>query len=462
MKLVGYKLGMKHVVITCLALFMAFSGVAQTTNETKTRILFLLDASNSMYSEMGNDTRMNVAKKLLSRMVDSLAKIENLEIALRVYGHQQTKDDYDCEDTKLEVGFSENNHENIKHSIRGIRPKGTTLIAYSLQQAAYDFPTTSSSRNIIILITDGIEECNGDPCAVSQALQKQGVVLKPFIIGVGLDKDFRKQFECVGKYFEASTEDAFEHVLEVVISQAISNTTCQINLLDASKKATETDVNVSFYDAYSGAFVYNVVHTLNKHGVPDTIYVDPAHDYDIVVHTLPPLRKENVEMTAGKHTTVVFDAPQGSLNLVVDGISGYGRLNALVYKAGTKEIVNVQQFNTKEPYLTGKYDVEILSLPRRLEKNIPIVQSKKTTLQLPQPGSVNLITKTTYWGDIYLTTGGKHEWVCNIDLEGTSQKIVLQPGSYSIVLRDKKDLNIINSKEDRFDIFSGKVTNLKL
>ncbi len=447
----------------CFALLCSISGYNQTTStETKTRILFLLDASNSMYSRMGDDTRMNVAKKLLSRMVDSLEQITELEIALRVYGHQQSKDDYDCEDTKLEVGFTPGNHLDIKNSIKDIRPKGTTLIAYSLQQAAYDFPTGGSSRNIIILITDGIEECNGDPCAVSQALQKQGIILKPFIIGVGLDKDFRKQFECVGKYFEASTEEAFEKVLEVVVSQALSNTTCQINLLDTDKNPIETDVNVSFFDAYSGAFIYNIVHTLNKNGVPDTIYIDPAHDYDIVVHTIPPIRKENIEMPAGKHTVITLDAPHGSLALVVNGISGYGRLNAIIYKTGTKEIVHIQEFNSKEPYITGHYDVEILCLPRIFKANIPIVQSKKTTLKIAQPGSVNLITKHTYWGDIYLVSGGKHQWVCNIDMEGNSKKIVLQPGLYTVGLRDKKDLNVVNSREEEFRIISGKVTNLKI
>ena len=38
----------------------------------------------------------------------------------------------------------------------------------------------------MILITDGIEECGGDH-AISIALQKKGIVLKPFVIGVGLD-----------------------------------------------------------------------------------------------------------------------------------------------------------------------------------------------------------------------------------------------------------------------------------
>ncbi|MFT5513082.1 MAG: Ca-activated chloride channel family protein [Bacteroidia bacterium] len=462
MVILGYKQYMRHVILMCFAVLLSLKGVSQTS-QPQTRILFLFDASFSMTNKMGrDDSRMKVAKKLLGRMVDSLEKIDGLEIALRVYGHQYTTKDYNCTDTKLEVGFKPNNHGEIKTRLNEIKPSGTTLIAYSLEQAAYDFPTNGSSRNIVILITDGIEECNGDPCAVSQALQKQGVLLKPFIIGVGLNADFRKQFDCVGKYFEATTEQEFERVLDVVVSQALSNTTVTVNLNNTAGLPLETNVNMSFYDAHSGVFISNYVHTINRFGFPDTLFIDPIHDYDIIVHTIPPLVKKNVSMPAGKHTTVDFDAPQGNLELNIGGVSGYKNLQALIYKPGTKEIIHVQSFNTKEPYITGKYDIEILSLPRVFKNDIPIVQSKKTNLRIPQPGSVNLITKTRYWGDIYQIKGDIHVWVCNIDLDGNSQNITMQPGNYAIELRGKTDANIENSKEELFIISSGKVTNIKI
>jgi Ca-activated chloride channel homolog len=453
---------MKHVLTVCFAVLLSLKSIGQTS-QPQTRILFLFDASFSMTNKMGrDDSRMKVAKKLLGRMVDSLEKIDGLEIALRVYGHQYTTKDYNCTDTKLEVGFSPNNHTQIKNRLNEIKPSGTTLIAYSLEQAAYDFPSNSSSRNIVILITDGIEECNGDPCAVSQALQKQGVLLKPFIIGVGLNADFRKQFDCVGKYFEATTEQEFERVLDVVVSQALSNTTISINLNNTDGKALETNINMSFIDAYSGKFISNYVHTMNRHGFPDTLYIDPIHDYDIVIHTIPPLVRKKVSVPAGKHTVVNFDAPQGNLELNIGGVSGYKNLQAIIYKPGTKEIIHVQPFNTKEPYITGKYDIEILSLPRIFKNDIPIVQSKKTNLRIPQPGSVNMITKTKYWGDVYLIKGDNRIWVCNIDLDGNSQNITMQPGSYALELRGKTDTNIENSKEELFIISSGKVTNIKI
>ncbi len=224
-----------RLLISLLFVFIGFSiQPAQAQSEPSTRILFVLDASGSMYAKMDKDTRINVAKRLLTRMVDSMRYMPDVEIALRVYGNRHDKHEQNCEDTRLEVPFRRYNHIDIKESIAELRPKGTTLIAYSLQEAAYDFPKSAKCRNIIILITDGIEECDGDPCAVSQALQKQGVILKPFIIGVGLDEQYKLQFDCVGKYFEANTEESFQNVLGVIISQALNNTTSQINLLDQS------------------------------------------------------------------------------------------------------------------------------------------------------------------------------------------------------------------------------------
>lgn len=452
---------MIRVLLLGLFLMCVASSHAQSTLPNKTRILFLLDASGSMYARMDQDTRINIAKKLLSRMVDSLESLDNLQIALRVYGHQYAKEERNCRDTKLEVPFRANNHQLIKEQIKDIRPKGTTLIAYSLQEAAYDFPD-ANARNIIILITDGIEECDGDPCAVSQALQKQGVILKPFIIGIGLEDKFRKEFDCVGKYFEANTEEAFENVLGVVVSQALNNTTCQVNLLDTKGLPKETDVNISFFDHSNGLFVKNVVHTLNDKGLPDTIYLDPAYGYDVVAHTIPPVRKNNVEILPGKHTVISLNTPQGYLKLEVDGTMGYGLLKTIVYKAGTKEILHIQNFNSTEPYITGTYDLEILTLPRIRQEGVVINQSKTTTLQIKQAGKVNIVTRNPIIGDIYRLKGGEPEWVCNVETSTRSEIITLQPGKYMLVSRSKKELNVINSKISEFEIFSGNISNINL
>ena len=86
--------------------------------QPKTRILFLLDASGSMLAKWENSDRMTIAKNLLAHLVDSLERYDNLEVALRVYGHQFGRERNDCKDTRLEVPFSENNTEAIQKKLK--------------------------------------------------------------------------------------------------------------------------------------------------------------------------------------------------------------------------------------------------------------------------------------------------------------------------------------------------------
>lgn len=454
--------GILYRSILLITFICALPFIASSANKV-TRILFVLDASHSMYSQMDNSNRMELAKVLLAKMADSLNNLDHVEIALRVFGHQSTRERQDCKDTKLEVPFSKNNLSQVKTKISQIRPKGTTLIAYALQQSAYDFPEDPLARNIIILITDGIEECAGDPCAVSLALQKQGVVLKPFIIGVGVSYKFRTQFECVGKYFEANSAKAFEDVLGIVVSQALDNTTAQVNILDQQGLPTETDVNMSFYRAGSLKFETNLVHTMNARGIPDTIYLDPSINYDIVIHTIPPVELKNVSLVPGRHNIIPVDAPQGSLNLKVDGRSGYSKLNALIRLPGSDKVIHVQDFNTNEKYLVGTYDVEILCLPRMVQKNVKINQTTTTTIEISQPGQLSVKPSNTYIGDLYRWHNGLFEWVASVEFSPTSrQPIVMQPGNYTLVVRSVTEKNTVNSISKEFKITSGQVTNLYL
>ena len=447
------------ILLFVSSLFVANSAYAQ---KVETRILFVLDGSGSMYARMGTDTRINVAKRLLTRLSDSLEQFENLELGLRVYGHTSPKNEKNCKDTRLEVPFSPNNHLEIKTKVKDIKPKGTTLIAYTLQEAAYDFPKTPGVRNVIILITDGIEECDGDPCAVSQALQKQGVMLRPFIIGLGMDAEFRAQFECVGRFFEAQTEDDFKDVMNVVISQAINNTSAQVNLLDVNGKPTETDVAMTFTDAKSGRIIYNYMHTMNYKGNPDTLYVDPSYSYDVKIHTIPPVYKKGIQLTAGIHNTIAIEAPQGYLNLQVDGVTNYKNLQALLLDHQSGKILHVQDFNTKQKYLIGKYDVEILSLPRIHQDEVSISQNKTTTLQIQQPGKLNVITRKDLIIGVYYMHKGELTLVKNLYITGNQEITVLQPGDYRIVYRESKVKETLTTREKEFTVKSGEITHINI
>ena len=79
-----------------------------------------------MLAQWGNQLRIQAAKSLLSDLVDSLRVNDQLELALRAYGHQFPRQQRNCKDTRLEVPFSPKNHDLILQRLNMVKPKGTT------------------------------------------------------------------------------------------------------------------------------------------------------------------------------------------------------------------------------------------------------------------------------------------------------------------------------------------------
>lgn len=460
----------KLVLVFALLLSGLFPGStlhAQNRNQQQplTRILFVFDASFSMYGRWQTGMKMDIAKRLFVQFLDSLQGTPNLELGLRCYGHQYPlTPQRNCEDSKLEVPIGKPNVAipAMKKRMETIVPKGTTPIAYTLQQCGDDFPTDNvNSRNIIILITDGIEECGGDPCAVSLALQSKGIVLKPFVLGIGLEGNF-ESLNCVGKMYDISSEATFTQVLNIVVSQALNNTTCQVNLLNNQGKPLETDVAMTFYDQTTGVIRYSYMHTMNHRGVPDTVILDPLSTYRLVVHTIPAQVKENIVITPGIHNIIALDAPQGFLNLQVAGTNNYTRLQCIVRKSGEMNTLVTQDFGSKQKYIVGKYDLEILTLPRIYMKGVSIAQSSTTDILIPQAGTVSIFKPAEGTGQVFLEEKNTLTWVCNLDDKRTNENLTLQPGNYRVIFRTKSAKETIYTKEQKFKVDPGGAVTVKL
>jgi Ca-activated chloride channel homolog len=444
--------------------FFFFTNIfyAQQRESKLTRILFVFDASNSMNAGWQSSDKISIARKLMAESLTEIKGKENLELALRVYGHTtQIANGQDCEDTKLEIPFAKNNEQAIIEKLKSISCRGTTPIAYSLEKAGGDFPLDKDVRNIIILITDGIEACDGDPCAVSRALQAKNIVLKPFVIGIGLDENFTDTFSCIGNFYDVSNEDNFKNVLDVVIAQALNNTTTQINLMDANGKPTETDVPITFYNSFNKQIIQNIIHTTNSKGNPDTIILDPVINYDMLLHTLPSVEKKGIKLIPGVHNIVTANTPQGFLNLVNSG-KGNDKILAVIRQKGKSEIVNAQTFNTKVKYLVGTYELEILTLPRLKMKDVEIKQSYTTDIVIPESGVLNFSAASVGYGTIMVKEGSKLTAVTNLNTELMNEQFVLLPGNYIVVYRSKNSKETVYTIEKEFKIISGATINIRL
>lgn len=443
----------------------AFPSTAQTKLQQKlpekTRLLFLFDGSGSMLEPWGKSgqTKIGIAKDILIQIVDSLKQNGKLELALRIYGHRSIREANNCKDTWLEVPFKAKNHAAIIEKLREVKPKGVTPITYSLEQAAKDFPASPGYRNIVILITDGIESCGGDLCATSRELQRKGVFLRPYIIGLGLRAE--KTLDCAGKFIDADTPGKFHDVLNRAIESTFAKTTVSIELLDGRGQPTETNVNVSFINTLTGVGMYDFVHYLDRLGRPDSVQIDPVADYDLVVHTVPAVVRRNVAIEIGRHNVLRVPAPQGNLVIRQEGRTD-NSLEAVVMERGRSQLLNTQRSNEPCRYLAGSYDVETLTMPRR-RFAVNIQAGKTETIHLAAPGIVNMNTIATGYGSLYeYNTDGSVQWVCNLDNLKPRFALTLLPGRYKVVFRVKNTAGSKFTGYKNFELKPGETLSVNV
>lgn len=416
-----------------------------------------------MNARWGTQTRIDAAKELLAKTADGLRDVPNLEIALRVYGHQSpiTATFQDCNDTKLEVPFGPDNFTAVKNRVKSIQAKGTTPIARSLEAAAEDFPD-NTSRNIIILITDGLEACDNDPCVIAKKLKDKGVNVTPFVIGLGMDLSYLEKFRCIGTYEDAETRESFERVLQNVVQKALLNTTVQINLNDLAGAPTETDVTMFLYEAGTTHLKYTYTHTINRFGNPDTLIIDPAISYDLVVNTIPRVEKKNIVIKRNIHNTIEVDAPQGYLKIRYINASKPYQIDARIMQEGSSKTLNVQKIEAKDKYIVGTYNVEILTLPR-IYVTVNIEQSSTIDINIKAPGFMSYSGINSITGQIFMKNdNGTWDWVTNLEEKSNNGKLQLQPGEYNLVYRQVDLKSSTYTMQKEFRINSNSTTTIKL
>lgn len=403
--------------------------------------------------------KFNKAKELLFELLDSLEAIQqeqNLEVALRVYGHQSPTPPPDCLDSKLEVAFGANTIGMIREKMQVIRPQGVTPIAYSLGQSEGDFPPCEDCRNIIILITDGLEMCEGDPCEVSLALQKKGIILKPYIVGVNIDIKLVDLLDCMGNYFNAADAVQFRQAINTIVGQVTNLTSVQVNLLDTDGRPIETNSVMSFHDNLSGDIRYTYMHTMNEKGVSDTIYLDMLSVYDLKVHTIPAMYKDSIILKEGVHNIINVPAPQGVLFVNIGGDTvANANIKCLVRKSGLPQTMYVLDADKNQKLITGLYDLEILTMPRIYVDAVKIDQSKTTKIEIAEPGNIIINFRNPAYGTLLSEHGDVLTNLFDFTPDQTHYKLRLQPGYYRIVFREKQHLKSGNTGEYKFRIKSG-------
>jgi len=183
-------------------------------------ILFIYDASGSMWGQLDGKTKKEIASDVLSFAINNLP--ENQNIGLIAYGHRQKGD---CKDVEFMVDLNNNSKTKFNAAVKSITPLGMTPLAYSATQAINSLKDTKTKATII-LVTDGIESCDGNICDVVTKAKTDGIDFKLHIVGFGLKKGETKQLECAakaggGNYYDAADAGTLGIALNEVSTETI-------------------------------------------------------------------------------------------------------------------------------------------------------------------------------------------------------------------------------------------------
>ncbi len=216
----------------CMAAVLALATGATTAWAAPGRermVEVILDCSGSMKNRLpSGETRIEAAKKAVGVILPKLP--EQTVLAFRAYGHQSPTAKHDCQDSQLIAPFAPAGQQvsQVVATAQALPAQGYTPITYVLGLAAQDFPSGDEADKAIILVSDGKETCQGDPCAKAKALHDSlRVVIHT--VGLGVDQTTRAQLECVasaagGRYFPAASADELAQMLLAAVETAETRT----------------------------------------------------------------------------------------------------------------------------------------------------------------------------------------------------------------------------------------------
>lgn len=146
---------MKFLLTSLLSACLLLPGVTLAND----KLVILLDASNSMWGKVDGQHKISIARNKLTSLLESTP--QQYDIGLIAYGNRRKSD---CNDISIMAEPGSYTNVELLQQALAIMPKGRSPLGAALQQAA-------KLGNNILLVSDGNESCDADPCAISKQLK---------------------------------------------------------------------------------------------------------------------------------------------------------------------------------------------------------------------------------------------------------------------------------------------------
>ena len=195
------------------------ASVPVKAQENPDSAMIVLDASGSMWGQISGEAKISIARRVLSDVLS--ASPDGLNLGLMAYGHREKGN---CRDIEIMMAPTPGSSGRIAELAEGIKPKGKTPLSEAVKNAA-EALRYGEQKATVILITDGLETCRADPCAVATALEESGVDFTAHVVGFGLSAQEGRQVACLaentgGRYLPAQDADSLGAALSETVTEA--------------------------------------------------------------------------------------------------------------------------------------------------------------------------------------------------------------------------------------------------
>jgi Ca-activated chloride channel family protein len=172
---------------------LAVAGVFAAPASSAERAMIVLDASGSMWGQIDGEAKITIARRVLGEVLGTLP--QDIELGLMAYGHREKGQ---CSDIEILVPPGHGSVGAIAAAAEGLRPLGKTPLTESVRRAAEELKYTENKATVV-LVTDGIETCQADPCALGRELERLGVGFTAHVVGFGLSAEEGRQVACLAE-----------------------------------------------------------------------------------------------------------------------------------------------------------------------------------------------------------------------------------------------------------------------
>ncbi|MCK0165194.1 VWA domain-containing protein [Marinobacter sp. S6332] len=235
---------MKTITSTLTATIIAGAMACSASVQAAEDVVIVYDASGSMWGQIDGVSKVEIAREVMGDLITKWPDDTNL--GLVAYGHRRKGD---CSDIETLIAPAPLDKSGFIQTINNIRPNGKTPISASLQHAA-DLMSYRDSQATIVLISDGLETCHADPCALSAELAKQGVKLTTHVVGFDLETEAHANLSCIaenaGGLFVPANNAAELHDALAQVQSAVAAPPPEVDIFGPEQVETGATFDVSW------------------------------------------------------------------------------------------------------------------------------------------------------------------------------------------------------------------------